>query len=612
MSLEVNMEDFEEFTEFNDSSFHLKNSLEVAQNGLKELLVEQGLDIFDFLSSEWKFINQNKQYTYFDFKEIQNIVKFHFHIDEHQFCQIVKCWVATNLSAKTVKKVKHSFTSLTKFLKLSQSFFDDEELIDSISQELKILEKSERYWICVHILNFLNYYEDIDPEGLYGQMLYMVKDTVSYKELENVRILPGTRDLIFFHTIINSYIDQLDQEHPNYYRFFPLAFWWRLTTVIPLRPFEFCGISRDGVFETNGEYYIHLPRSENKGNKNKNNIQIIKNVAITEEMYNFIKTYMKATEKFGETKTLISYKAVEWANNQLGYNAITPKIDKEHFTYRILYGLLESFYREIVNDVFNLTYNPKRKDETQKGMEHKKFRELLNKVIIHQNDNYQINRMVSLGDTRHIALMNLQRLGYHPVEMARLAGHTNLSTQYSYHSHQQNWVDTEVLKLMSTFKFEKKEHSRVRNRGFVGWELKDEFEVSKEWRDKFLLNPTEFGRSTVKKKLKLGYCTDEYQRCQVRDCAEGCDFWRITKKEYDEKKSIIKEKINKAQNRLQYVVMGLIDIHKYAISHNGDPDVSVDNYKFNQKLLQKSGEIDQYVHRLAELMSIEERKMDNE
>ncbi|MBT2605581.1 site-specific integrase [Bacillus sp. ISL-53] len=611
-SLKVKIEDFEEFNEFNDSSFNLENSIEIANQILLEMIKEQNLDSFDFSSSEWKFINRSKQFTYFNFEELKNIVKFHSHIREEEFVQIAKCWIVTNLDMKTVYGVKNSFTTLMNFLQSSQSFLYDEELIEDIGDRLQTLAKSERYWICVYMLNFINFHEDIDPDGLYGQMLRDVKNTVSYKDLENVRILPSTKDLIFFHTIINSYFDQLSEADPNYYRFFPLALWWRLTTVIPLRPFEFCTILRDGIFEKNGEYYIHLPRSEEKGNKNKNNVQIIKDIAISEDMYQFIQTYIEKTEQFGETKTLISYKAVEWANELLGQRARNEKIDKEHFTYRILYTLLDNFYSEVVFEVFNLTFNPIRKKNENKGNEHKKFRELLNKVLIYSDENYHIDRMVSLGDTRHIALMNLQRLGYHPVEMARLAGHANLSTQYSYHSHQQNWVDTEVLKLMTTFKFEKREHSRIQKRGFVGWEVKDEFDVSHEWRDKFLLNPTKFGSQMVKNKLKLGYCTDEYQRCQVNDCAEGCEFWRISKEEFDEKKDIIKEKIKKAEKRLHYVVMSLIDLHKYAISNRGDPDVSVDNFQFNQKLLQKSGELDELVHRLAELMAIEERKMVDE
>ncbi|WP_040204055.1 site-specific integrase [Neobacillus jeddahensis] len=611
MSLTIKVEDFEEFNEFNDSSFNLENSIEIANDILMEKMEEQNLSGFDFSTSEWKFLNNDKSYVHYNFEDVRNIVKFHSHIDDEEFVQISKCWVATNLGMKTEKRVKHSLTTLLDFLQLSQSFLNDEDLIEDLGDRLQTKEKSERYWISVYMLNFINYYEDIDPDGLYAEMLRDVKNTVSYKDLGNVRILPNGKDLIFFHTIINSFMDQLKPGEPNYYRFFPLALWWKLTTIIPLRPYEFCGIPRDGIFEKNGEYIIHLPRSDKKGNKNKNNVQLIKDIAIRDDMYQFIQTYIQHTEQFGETKTLISYKAVEWANEQLGHRVRIHKIDKEHFTYRILYTLLENFYSEVVVEVFNLTYNPKRKWNVSKGNEHKKYRELLNKVLAYSDENYHIERMVSLGDTRHIALMNLQRLGYHPVEMARLAGHTNLNTQYSYHSHQQNWVDTEVLKLMTTFKFQKNEHSRI-NRGFVGWELRDEFDVTNEWRDKFLLSPTQFGGRTVKKKLEIGYCTDEYQRCQVSDCAEGCDFWRITKEEYDEKKDIIKEKIRIAENRLHYVVMSLIDLHKYAISNNGDPDVSEDNFQFNQKLLQKSVELDQYVHRLAELMAIEERKLEDE
>lgn len=611
MSLKVEIEDLEDFNEYNDATFDLEYCLETSKEIVNSRAAKEKSH-FTFDDNYWRFLKPSQNYAHFDFTNTTNIIKFYMHIVDNEFIQIVKCWIGMNLVKFETEKIRHSYSHLIEFLKLSQCFLNDKNRIDNIEEELKGFDKSKRYWHCIYILNFIQFYEEIDPDGLYSQMLRNIKDTVSYKDLDTVRILPSTKDLLFFHTIITDYFDTLDDKDPNYYRFFPIAFWWQLTTIIPIRPFEFCNIPRDGVFEKDNRYFVHVPRSDKKGGANKNNIQIVKDIPISKDIYDSLNTYKKNTEKFGVTQTLISYKAVKWASKEIlkDNNGSVTKINDEYFSYGVLYNLLNNFYQEVVFDIYDLTFNPKRsRNLITKGRGNKKFQELLNKVKKTTDDRYIIQRKVNLGDTRHMALMNLQRLGYHPVEMARLAGHKSIHTQFSYHSHQQNWVDTEVLKLLTKFKMNESQNL-TRNKGFIGAEIKDDFDISNKWRDKFLFNPEEFSENTfVRRKLELGYCTDKAQRCQVKDCAEGCDYWRISLQEYKEKKYIIEEKIKKSQSNLDYLVVSLLDLYKYAVTNSKDPSVSVDNFTFNQKLLNKSVQIDECIHRLAELMAIEERKL---
>lgn len=621
MALQLNIEDFEDFAEFSDSSFSLVDNLQLSKDILMDLMYQNKNNKCEFDTDEWIIENESSGIlSIFDFNILVNAIRFYEHIDKSTFKEVVKCWIAINFSSITPKRVRNSYKELVDFVNISRCFDTTDETIEIVKEYLNSLNPNNKYAVCLFVLNFLNYYEEIDVDGDYSGLLLVMKDSISHKDLVNVRILPRTKDLLLFNLILNDFFSKTKSDSPDYYFYSPLLLWWNLTTLIPIRPFEFCGIKREGFINEEGKYFIHLPRSYAKGKKraNKHNIQVPDKLPISKELYDLLFSYKESTDKFGESETLLSYNSVRWAwkvSNSQGHGGKRTN----RFPYAVLRRLLLQFYDEVVEREYSLLVRPWKEQlsdrEIFKNNEHKRNRELLQLVKGNNDDDvYPIQRQLRLGDTRHIALMNMQRLGYHPVEMARFAGHTNLRTQNHYHSHQLKWVDTEVMKLMTDLNLKKIRYidDTTSIAGFTGTDKKDDFNTDREWKEKFVLRSVPFERIGKGKKLELGICYDKDQLCPVDDCPKGCEYWRISLQEYHEMKDIIVEKINGAEKRLKYVVSSLIDLHKYAIENKNDPAVAVENLQFNSELLTKSKEIDECITQLAELKTIEERKTINE
>lgn len=210
-----------------------------------------------------------------------------------------------------------------------------------------------------------------------------------------------------FETLLESFVDKenFDKELLMVY---PLAIWWRLTTIIPMRASEFCLIERDCLSVDKDKYYLHLPRTK----QNSKRVQIMDKVAIDEEMYKMIGHYIDLTNQYGKTDTLISYLSIMSVKDSVrGYIQKNTK----QFNRRNLETLIPRFYRTIEQ-----VYDFKVEQE------------------YHLRPN----------DTRHIAFMSLMMQGYSPVEVARLGGHKTIQTQLHYSNHKEYWVDCEVFKLM--------------------------------------------------------------------------------------------------------------------------------------------------------------------
>lgn len=121
---------------------------------------------------------------------------------------------------------------------------------------------------------------------------------------------------------------------------YPLAIWWRLTTIIPMRASEFCLIKRDCLSVDKDKYYLHLPRTK----QNTKRVQIMDKVAIDEEMYQLIKRYIDLTNQYGETDTLISYRSIMSVKDSVrGY----IQKNTNQFNRRNLETLIPRFYRTI-------------------------------------------------------------------------------------------------------------------------------------------------------------------------------------------------------------------------------------------------------------------------
>ncbi|MDK7475179.1 hypothetical protein OWP15_21095 [Bacillus paranthracis] len=586
-------EDLEELSVFSDSSFNLEYSIEQAKDILAEI---QELHLGNqclFDNDEWRIIEiKLSTYVCFEFGKIRNMATFSEELDSGFFVNIIKAWISNQLSKFNISHVQNKLTSLVYILSCSNFFSSNENSREKLMCELYNKSEQVRYYMCTAALNFIDFYDIIDEQMIYTKLLGKIREEVKIKP--NARELPSPKDVMIFASVFEDFFSNINIPSMEYFRYFPIYLWWNLTNIIPIRPSEFCMIKRDGLFKEEGKFYIKLPRSS-KGNslrKNRNRIQIIDTIRIPLELGEKVQRYIELTEPFGSSKTLISYLAWEKVGSKgRGQN----KIIKDSYSAHVLDSHLGMFHDEIIQNKYGVSIRPS--DST-----------IVKKVKVLKNETFDINRALRPGDTRHFAFINLMRQGFHPVEIARLGGHVELSTQYHYHQHVDYFMDTEILKLMSKFKFKYQNYSNEQN--VLGPSILGEgSNTEQEFKKKFVFKPS--SEATIKRKLKDGYCIEPNQNCPVDECLM-CDYWRIDIDEYNEKKEIIKTRAVEVYDNTKKIMGMLMNLHKHIIDNfASEPDVAENSIGINKNLATYSKKLDDSLIRVSQLNMLEERKVTN-
>lgn len=593
-SFNVRREDLEELSAFSDSTFNLEYSIEQAKEVLTELqeLYPGNQCLFD--SDEWRILEKRiSTYVCFNFEKIRNMATFSKEIDSEFFVNIIKAWTSNQLSKFAISHAHNRLTSLVYMLSCSNFFSSSEDSRENLLHELYNKSEQVRYYLCTAALNFIDFYDNIDEEMIYTKLLGEIRGEI--KQKLDARELPSPKDVMIFANVLEDFFSNIEIPSMEYFRYFPIYLWWNLTNIIPIRPSEFCTIKRDGLFKEEGKFYIKLPRSS-KGNnlrKNRNKIQIIDTIRIPLEIGEKVYRYVELTKVFGSSKTLISYRAWEkaGAKNQNGI-----KVVKDSYSLNVFDSHLRMFHEEIIKNKYAISIRPS-------GLN----TDTNTKVL--PNGNFDINRTLRPGDTRHFAFINLMRQGFHPVEIARLGGHVELRAQYHYHQHVDYFMDTEILKLMSKFKMEY-QNSLNKKEIFGSSVLGEGSNTDGEIKKKFIFKPS--SGMKIKRKLKDGYCIEPNQNCPVDECLM-CDYWRIDIDEYNEKKEIIKSRAAEVYDDTKKIMGMLMDLHKHIIENfTIESDVAENSLNINKNLATYSKKLDDSLIRVSQLNMLEERKVTND
>ncbi|MBD8071279.1 site-specific integrase [Bacillus sp. PS06] len=589
VSFKINQE-IELLDEFSDEKFDITYSIEQAKEILKDENNKSDITECYFEKSIWTMENPvTKTRINLNFIDFNNTFTNSDLIAKKDFILIVKCWTANIIKTRSAPLVKKYLNKIIEFIEITECFLiKDEEKIRNI---LKRENEENRYLIAYTMLNFFDFYEELDSDSIYTQILIDVKEELNVTGNRAVRKLPKSKDILMFSWFLDDFFRQVEPRSNEYYYYYPLYIWWNLTNLIPMRPSEFCKIHRDCLFIENKKTYIRLPRY--KQPKYKSQIQVIDKIRIPSNMYQEIEEYIEQTTMFGESKTLISYRSVAHNGTQ---NQMRNKVDPDYFTLDILGKILKNFYKYIITNIYGKTIKPYAKvDKEISILDRKDDRE----------DFYDIDQQIRPGDTRHFAFLNLMRQGYHPVEIARLGGHTTVRAQYHYHQHTEYWVDTDVLKLMIRFNLdEQKKKQSVGDRSSLN-EIPSA--LSDEFKKKFIFKPPTCEKT--KRKMKIGYCTDPLQLCRVKHCML-CDDWRISTDEYLEKTRQIEEIIKESKRDVDRLTSTLLNLYKLALSNSSDLEFQEHNMQINQDLTLASKELEEAINNYAKMLSISERVED--
>ena len=226
---------------------------------------------------------------------------------------------------------------------------------------------------------------------------------------KNQRILADFTSYFDFNNTLEDFWSNADEDDRLFY--FPLYFWWNLTAILPLRPTEFLLIPRKCLETKNGESILTIRRTTLKSRQPKvrhninDDYELVK-YSVTEKMAAETSKYIQATDKFplSSLNTLFVPEA-----HYLLLGRSTPPTSV-YYSYQNLSHCL------------------------------RKFQDNIMKI---NSDKNRIN----LGDTRHLAMINLIVSGGSPVICKELAGHEDINISSHYYTNISKFIECATYEM---------------------------------------------------------------------------------------------------------------------------------------------------------------------
>lgn len=237
----------------------------------------------------------------------------------------------------------------------------------------------------------------------------------SMLQSDNRRILADFMSYFKFNDYFKKYWhSSISEEEKLFY--YPVYLWWHITAIIPLRPREFILTPRDCISMPEGKHFISLRRNRLKGSTGKVNYNIAQDYVIVkyqipESLAEEINEYIKLTEKYEDNSTNTLFRAEpHYAMFQQN-----KRRNSRFYTYINLSCALRLFYANILEYRYSLNIISKESD---------------NSYELKPSD---IER-IYLGDTRHIAMINIIAEGGTPTMAMLLAGHSDIEMSSHYYA----------------------------------------------------------------------------------------------------------------------------------------------------------------------------------
>jgi hypothetical protein len=540
---EINLDELpDDFFQMDD----MKNDCTVLLHNYTDINVEVVKAVFE--EEEWIFRNKIRaNLTICKFQDIQSLFRISKDLIHTEIEIAVKCWAVYQLQERAPETVRMNLSYLKTLFRMTNGLDENRLIIFEEKLRNGILalypNKEEREYTGRVLkdfinasLNFLRFYND----DKYQKFIYILSEINNTIKAEiTYRSIPTTKDVFLFSDILENWHRNNFQYHTLL--FYPVVIWWNLTTLIPMRISEFCLIQRNSLTFKDEKPYIRIPRLK-KIRVGKARKEICwESFPIREELYSLINDYIKLTEEFHNTDRLICRSSIE------EFLALRKDEENKNFVSTDMRKLLSIFYEKIVFEYHKINVNTYGYGKEFRG------KSLYNDSYV---SNKMVDRMLRPSDTRTLSIINLMMQGKDRVEIARLAGHFDLHSQYSYQNHLKHWVDSEIFRLSENFNFQNGEIISGKTLYF----LDKVYEESWLNYDKNIIP-----RNAIS--LKIGFCNDESMPCPSasvkRNYCFFCKHWGITVNELEDKREIIKEEFNVVYGSLMKNINFLVTLHKF-------------------------------------------------
>ena len=230
------------------------------------------------------------------------------------------------------------------------------------------------------------------------------------------REIPSYDSILKYDCLIRDFIDtgNIDLR----VKYCPILIWWMISTITPLRPSEFVLLKRNCIYKKKEKFYIHIERIKSRSDRKNYDVPIMTEFQIPEALFEFISDFIDYANEIDSSDYLVSddfYKR---------YLKKVKKRSKNKITLQKFNHLFKLFENEVVEGIYH-------------------YEIVALGTVIKDN---QIER-IRLGDTRHLAFMNMLMQGLNPLYIQRIGGHYTLEEQLSYCNHLDTFTSAKTYML---------------------------------------------------------------------------------------------------------------------------------------------------------------------
>jgi hypothetical protein len=507
-----------------------------------------------FFTDEYSNISIHFSIPKFSYKKYYESI---LQINAEQFIEFLKTFSMFSMGDVVLSSIRDTLYDINRLL-------DNDLFKFKLGEESLFLQHPSRVIEFFSMLPESNATEEL--EHLFNVLDCSLDYRYSLNSGDNKRALASIDSYFLFNDIMKDYWSGEIKDDERLF-FYPLYLWWQITGVIPLRPREFILTPRKCLEKKNDGWYLTLCRNQLKGSNKKVSYKIEGDYItvpyhIPDRLANEILKYMDFTAEYESTEleTLFITDTHYHKWNQ------SKHINSRYFTYINLNCVMRYFFHDIIEVKYGL------KIVYDRQIKH------LEKGCI----NY-----LHLGDTRHLALINIIAEGGTPVIAMMLAGHDSIDMAAHYYSNITSLIECrtykqyrKVLKGSVTYEISRKGKLPLGIKDFVILEDK-----GRCYSPKFLSNDYSDCKCVSGPEGEIGYCP-------------GCTYYRKNAKTgFFNNDDIYKNRINDDCKHLA-------DIVRQVSSEKGNyEDIlqamlrlqsSSYNYQqyYEEKLLLQKGDID--------------------
>jgi hypothetical protein len=375
-----------------------------------DLYVEKGVFLnSDFSNNHWIAYDQyDKVVLNLRLNEIAyrrsslfNNIKF------NEFCLYLKMFTVGLFGTYVIKSIQTFLRELKDVI----NTFD--------GRHIKSNTQFQEASIILDFLDIINLQYTDEYEYIVAE-LESVMDSQKNNSTPNRRQLSTFQSYFKFTDILNVYWNSpLTNKEQVFY--FPIYLWWNITSILPLRPREFLLIPRDCFRDKSNKNVITFRRTTLKGSKKKVNYSIDEDYELCsydvgDTLGNQIRKYISLTSNMESN----SIDTLLRADHHYNYFGKVKRYDSRLFSYANMRYCLKRFYSEVLQEQYKIRIVNKKNINNDPDCED---------VYSLEHDEIEF---INIGDTRHIAMINIIASGGTATTAMLLAGHSNIDISSHY------------------------------------------------------------------------------------------------------------------------------------------------------------------------------------